>query len=144
MRCVRTRSIFQHSIEAAFVEIHTFVFTMFYVRLSRFLMKYVERISSRTIRIHYETHFESQEKDFARERMFWYRENSHKHVIIVPPLTLSPFFLSYFRFTRLSITMLVVYPLFSFVFLSCIHIHTAINTRALSSTRLFPYHTLAK
>lgn len=42
-------------------------------------MKYVERISSRTIRIHYETHFESQGKDFARERMFWYREISHKH-----------------------------------------------------------------
>lgn len=42
-------------------------------------MKYVERISSRTIRIHYEMHFESQGKDFARERMFWYREISHKH-----------------------------------------------------------------
>jgi len=80
-----------------------------------------------------------KKKIFAHERMFWYRENSHKHVIIVPPLTLSSFFLSYFRFTRLSITMFVVYSLFSFVFLSCIHIHTAINTRALSSTRLFLY-----
>lgn len=88
LRCVRTRSAFQRSTRAALVETHAFVCVFFlrcvYVRLSRFLMKYVERISSRIIRIHYETHFESQGKDFARKRMFWYREISHKHDIIVP------------------------------------------------------------
>lgn len=140
--CVRTRGVFfQRSIGAAFVETHAFVcFHGVYVRLSRFLMKYVERISSRIIRIHYETHFESQGKDFARERMFWYREISHKHDLSLSPhtfLTLSlSLFLPCFRFTRSFITVLVVYSLSSFSSFACIHIYTAVNTRAISSTRL--------
>lgn len=123
MRCVRTRSVFQHSDWDGTRRNPRVcvVFTVFYVRLSRFLMKYVERISSRTIRIHYEMHFESQGKDFARERMFWYREISHKHDLssshapFILSLSLSSFFLPCFRFTRSSITVFVVYPLFSFL-----------------------------
>lgn len=146
MRCVRTRSVFQHSDWSGTRRnpCVCVVFTMFYVRLSRFLMKYVERISSRTIRIHYEMHFESQGKDFARERMFWYREIFHKHDLSSSHApfthTLSLFLLS----TVFSIYSLIYNSarrlsslLFSFFSLSRIHIHTAVNTRAFSSIRLF-------